>query len=90
MGAAKALVREKTRIALEERTSPFNEPVGNTKFKKVFNVLEKARASKPNAPVKDIKCPLCGKMTAYVTPREFNEDLAVVAACSRGCFYCVE
>ncbi|MCK9327705.1 MAG: hypothetical protein M0P69_19580 [Bacteroidales bacterium] len=62
--------------------------VSESTWKKVFKVVEDARTRmKPNVQQEVIKCPICGKHTAYIKrANEYNHGDHYSAACSRGCF----
>lgn len=62
--------------------------VSESTWKKVFKVVVDARARmKPNVLQEEIKCPICGKHTAYIKrANPYNQGDHYSAACSRGCF----
>ena len=62
--------------------------VSESTFKKVLKVVADTRVRmKPTVQQEEIKCPICGKRTAYIQRAyEYNKGDHYSAACSRGCF----
>jgi hypothetical protein len=88
LGQVKALVTNPREI---KRALRPKQTMHDMDYFRVAAILYQTREGmKPGQIYQDVRCPICGSMTAFVLNVGPNVGKICVAACSMGCFECWE